>query len=377
MFLREVLETAGSSCTSYVSGFRNFVTNLRLEKTRTEEEYLFEFLMIGVLWKEYSNAALSLSYTSFKILNKLVELRQKYKLIKKYIDVLRGVLSTALLYRSLNTTKIFASPSLKNFSLLIKWLNATGEFKEEVKRLDNWRLYLDVSPKANPETLLKESIKFAQWFEGRSEEVFGKYTANNENFHKNELQKHIWKEDIIFCARTRLEYHMNMIGAEIMNTAFEKDFNQTEQRAVLVPACMRLLPDKNPEHPKAVCKANRKGIDYICTDCSPNCRVHKLNEQGEQENFKVFIIPHSSDFSQWLKEHSVNHRVGTIGIACINNLISGGLELKSLDIPAQCVLLDYCGCKNHWDKAGFPTDINIERLNTIMKNELSKEVHSA
>jgi hypothetical protein len=26
------------------------------------------------------------------------------------------------------------------------------------------------------------------------------------------------------------------------------------------------------------------------------------------------------------------------------------------------VLLDYCGCRYHWHKAGIPTDINFDQL---------------
>ncbi len=53
---------------------------------------------------------------------------------------------------------------------------------------------------------------------------------------------------------------------------------------------------------------------------------------------------------------------GIVGIACVLNLISGGWRLNDIVIPAQCVLLDYCGCKNHWNKEGVPTEINFNRL---------------
>jgi len=49
-------------------------------------------------------------------------------------------------------------------------------------------------------------------------------------------------------------------------------------------------------------------------------------------------------------------------VACPLHLISGGLELRKLNIAAQCVFLDYCGCKNHWHQDGIMTDMNSRQL---------------
>jgi hypothetical protein len=37
-----------------------------------------------------------------------------------------------------------------------------------------------------------------------------------------------------------------------------------------------------------------------------------------------------------------------------------------LSIPAQGVLLDYMGCKYHWDEQGIPTDTNITKLLEVL-----------
>ncbi|WLD29947.1 MULTISPECIES: DUF116 domain-containing protein [unclassified Clostridioides] len=54
--------------------------------------------------------------------------------------------------------------------------------------------------------------------------------------------------------------------------------------------------------------------------------------------------------------------VGIIGVACVLNLISGGWKVKNFGFVPQCVVLDYCGCKNHWHEKGIVTDINVDRL---------------
>lgn len=80
--------------------------------------------------------------------------------------------------------------------------------------------------------------------------------------------------------------------------------------------------------------------------------------------YEVLIIPHeSAAFS----DNSIKEgELGIIGIACVTNLLAGGWKAKALGIPAQCVLLDYCGCRNHWDEEGFSTAIDRTQLCKIM-----------
>lgn len=87
------------------------------------------------------------------------------------------------------------------------------------------------------------------------------------------------------------------------------------------------------------CKWEFNGIDYSCTACTEGCKVNKLTKIGEKEGFNVFMIPHSTDFTKWLIRRSGNKEVGIVGVTCALNLMTGGWEAKSLDIPINCVLL--------------------------------------
>lgn len=152
-----------------------------------------------------------------------------------------------------------------------------------------------------------------------------------------------------------------MVGAELMNRGFREKFINTYKKSLLIPACMRIRTDDE-------CKSVKNNFDMKCTGCDLECRVYHLTKLGKEKNFSVHIIPHSSDFTTWLKTWAVNTGIGIVGVACPLNLITGGLELKSLNIPAQCLLLDYCGCRNHWDKDGFATDLNTTKLLEILGN---------
>jgi hypothetical protein len=85
----------------------------------------------------------------------------------------------------------------------------------------------------------------------------------------------------------------------------------------------------------------------------------------------VYVIPHSSDFTKWLERWKDTREVGVVGVACVLNLFTGGYEMKDLNIPSQCVLLDYCGCQNHWHHEGIPTDIDQKQLLQTLMSGLS------
>lgn len=59
-----------------------------------------------------------------------------------------------------------------------------------------------------------------------------------------------WREDRFSCLRSRVEYHLNMVGAEILNRAFRDEFLTAERTTVLLPGCMRF-------HAEDVCEGTK------------------------------------------------------------------------------------------------------------------------
>jgi hypothetical protein len=181
---------------------------------------------------------------------------------------------------------------------------------------------------------------------------------NVDEFLKNSSVRYRWREDRISCTRSRLEYHLNMVGTELMNRAFRNNFNSTDAKAVLLPGCMRWHNDEK-------CEAKRVPEGLICEGCQKKCRVNQIREMGKNNNFEVYVIPHASDLSLWAPKPNKPRR-GVIASACVTTLVEGGWELKRYDVPAQCVLLDYSGCKKHWHCEGLTTSLNIQELKRIL-----------
>ncbi len=352
-FSSTVLEERTERTLHYI---KDFIAAQSKDTTRTFDEHYLEYLTLGVLLNKYSSNAMSSTGLGMAFLNILYKGRSRYKVLKPAIDKLRGVLSTILLNRTFNRVKIDSYSRLNHF---IKWLDATGEFSEETLRLKCWQSYLIRLPMEEQCKILENASLEASDFEVAAKANLGKFTENVKSFRQNHLQEHKFKENYIFCGRHEVEYHLNMFGAEILNRALKPVFQKTSKKVILLPTCM-----SNPSDGK--CKARVKGSKMVCTGCSPECNINIKRWEYSTEDTEVVLIPHSSDFTRFLKYWKNQETTGLIGVACVLNLLKGGYEMQKLNIPSQCVFLDYCGCKKHWHKNGIPTDISEEQLQRVV-----------
>lgn len=340
-----------------IDNYMVFLTTTQKEDIRSRNEYILEILDIGMLLNIYGSNAFGLSLYPARFLTLLSNLRVNNVMLKPSIGIPKGVLSTVFLGKSKKYSSFHGRHSLFQFDKLLNWLSATGEYQEEVNRFKTWHDYLLTKNVEEVSAIISKAVWMASWFESRSRKALGAFTINVEQFLYTQHQSHRYHEDYIFSGRKRVEYHLNMVGAEIMNRAFNKDFMSKANKKILLPYCMRLHQDSN-------CQAIKSQNCLKCTGCSKNCRVNQVTKFGEMHGIETMIICHESSLFSDKTENTSD--VGIIGIACVTNLISGGLKSKRMGIPPQCVLLDYCGCKKHWHEKGIPTDINFKELVRII-----------
>ena len=357
-FADEVVLHADNSIIPIVENYIKFLKAYNLEEIRKTEEYILELLSFTILWRAYGQYAVNVKFAPFILLSQMAEWRKKHQHLKPLIDFVRGILLTLILLPAKLKRNLVSPPSLVDIDKVCLWFEATGEFREQALRFIRWRAYWGTLDEKALSNIFKSIAEFNEWFTKRSEEVLGRYTKNVEGFLAKAKKNYRWREDRISCTRSRQEYHLNMVGAELMNRAFRKEYLDTEAKALLLPGCMRAHNDNN-------CKAEKDIKGLRCNDCESKCRVNQLRAMGLKKNFDVYVIPHASDLSLWSPKKG-KQRCGIVASACVTTLVEGGWELKRYGVPAQCVLLDYSGCKKHWCGDGIPTELNNRELKRIL-----------
>ncbi|PRR79790.1 DUF116 domain-containing protein [Clostridium vincentii] len=333
--------------------FMCFIENNEIENLRTREEYFIELLLIGVVIKEYINNARAFKVITRGVFSFLNKLRMKSTGKNKYkIDELRGKLMSKILIKKKYVNK---NISLDDIKLIIKWLQATGDFNEEVIRLNNWMKFLENRNNEYIDKVVIECENLNNYLNDIGEKQLHIYTENVESYLKTYGIEHKYKEDYIYCGKSEIQYYFNMVSAEIMNDVYKEKFLKCRGKLVFLPACMRQI--------NTSCKGIIENMGYKCINCSKVCNVSKLTALENEYKFKVYTIPHESLLFNTYDEE--NNQVGVIGIACVLNLISGGWKALRLGFNPQCIVLDYCGCSNHWMKKPLMTNINYNRLKEL------------
>jgi hypothetical protein len=361
LFCDEVLALDGEHGSGRLEAFLKWCKQNPRVPGRNQGEALHEMLSLGVLWRIYGPTAIHSNKTWRRLSAWLVNLREHSKLLKGAVDHVRGWLGGFFQHKP-NGGKL-ASPSLKEVYILLDWLAASGEFSEVVRRLATWREFLSSLDDRDFKGALQDITDLADWFERRSLERLGKFTENVEGFLAGKHALHRWQEDYIFTGRRRVEYHLNMLGTELLNRSLRAGFLETHRKIVIVPPCMKAKPEEE-------CQAKMTPYGERCANCTPGCRVNQVTRLGEKKGFAVFIIPDDlKTFSSDSHETGNRQAVGLVGVSCPLTNTSGGWEMKRLGVPAQGLLLDYCGCIWHWHKEGIPTDINFNQLVRLMDFE--------
>jgi hypothetical protein len=222
-------------------------------------------------------------------------------------------------------------------------------------RFSRWNDFISNTNILSLESFLKKVVSLADDFYQASSNALGEYTNNVEYFRSSMALEHRWKYDFPLVSKTLLEYHLGMVGTEVLNKVYRQRFLSTKRKIVIVPPCMC--------SPEIRCKAIQTPFGASCNFCTPSCRVNQITRMGEKNEFDVFIIP---DDLKVFTPGGGFENIGVIGISCVLTNWSGGWETDSMNIPAQGVILDYVGCKYHWDREGFPTDVNFIKLQDVL-----------
>jgi hypothetical protein len=351
----EVL-AAGAELHPIVDAYGAFVEETGREKRRSEAEYLLEALTLGVLWRARGADATRPEGAGPALVDELAARRRAGG------PRVRDGSTSLILSIDAPFEPGSPAPTLRDLDRLIAWLLASGEYDEEVARLEGWKAFLRANRLSAWETLA-EIVALATAFEAWGEHALGIFTAGVERFFRDELPRRRWREDTIQCARRRAEYHLAMVGAEILNRAWRDRFLRCERHVVVVPGCMRSRAD-------ADCAAARTAEDLRCTGCTKGCAVLTATRAAGRAGAEAVAVVHGSDFSRFLRSPALRAgKTGIVGVACAPGLLGAGWRADAAGFPAQCVLLESSGC-GHWRDVAHPTSIDVRELERVLRAPL-------
>lgn len=345
-----------------IDGYSWHVKEFLAEAPRSRGEYAIEILTLGMAVRRYENAAQKTPDWAVELGRELYAIRRRSRRAKPVADAIRGGIARVLISPKIGRAAAEKGSAVERLAELVDWMEGTGEFEEEAKRLSNWRSYMATLRAEKATHWLRVACELFDQFAQDAAVALGAYTRGVQPFLRKEYTHRGWREDALFCGRSEAEYHLNMVAAEVMNRGLREQFERTTKKVVLVPTCMR------GAH-AADCKAAERGVDIVCTGCDPDCAVNHITRRMRKLGSRVYMVPHTSGFSKWLERWAGaggETPVGVTAVACMLNILPGGFEMRARGIPSQCVPLDYPGCRKHWDREGISTAVNEERLVQII-----------
>lgn len=351
----------GEPLRALVNDYGCFVESNHREERRTHDEYLLEALMLGVLWRARGQEALAFSHRHGDVLRVLAG--ERHSGCGRRRDGSNAVL---LGWGALDPH--VPAPSLEDLDLLFEWLLASGEYDDELTRLQGWRTFLTGMPASAP-SLLRDLTGFAETFEEMGRSALGMFTARVDDFLRRTLPQRGAAEDTVQCSRARSEYHLNMVGAELLNRAWRKAFLACERHVVILPGCARRRTGTD-------CLAFRSETELRCRGCSADCSVAAATYVANRSGDEALAVVHGSDFSRFLASPALaGGDVGIVGVACVPGLVGAGWRARQQGLPAQCVLLESSGCE-HWREHPEPTTLDLGELGRILQRSPTCEANA-
>ncbi len=337
-----------------------------LDQQRTFPEAAFEMLVLGVLLREHGAEALLYPLAPAWVLTRLVEAQCSLPLpaIEQPVKAVRGFVNGLVASPCLPAEAVdelpFGEGAAAVVARLVGWLRSQGQ-NGQADRLDQWAAFISALEEQEAEAILACCLLLADDFAAESAAVLGQYTAGVEKYIEGIPDGGRWRYDAELITRTPVEYHLGMLGTEILSRAYRDRFRAQPRKIVIVPDCLsarseRVAPEGTPE-----CEAQRTDLGGRCVGCTPGCRVHILTNLGKRRGFEVYILPDEMR-GIGLSACTQLQGVGVVGVACALTNWDAGWQVTGGGVPAQGVLLDYPGCKSHWSEQGKTTDVNITRV---------------
>lgn len=334
-----------------------------LEENRdrqADSSIVLDALLFGVLWCEYAAWATNVPAIDLNLVAKLSRIRSQFPESKRSIDQARADSFAGFLEvrPSLDhPTPLVTASTLECFLL---FLEALGEYERTVDRLRAFSLERLTGGLHIFKREMSEILCFAEWFKVEAAALLQPFTCDCDQYldHVEKQTRH--DAESILRRHTPAEYHVNMVCAEILRREQEPAFKNSAKKMVVVPRCLCSDPEG--------CGAKQDGELFTCTHCNDECPLNQISSICDRYNAELITLAHSSGFSSWIDSPDRVANTGIIGVACVANLVEGGLEAQNRRIPVSCIPLDHPGCC-HWHEKYEGSQMNLEALEELLDSK--------
>jgi hypothetical protein len=331
-------------------------------------------LVLGVTLREHGCQALDMPLVPAWVLARLIETQDALPLpeVEKPIKAVRGWIQGMVqdgpgddaAERIAVDFKPFRGGASDLVERLIVWMRSAN-MGAQAERMEGWRDYLGSLDEQCAQAILARCLLLAEDFAESAEAALGEYTRDADAFLAEARTCARWRYDAPLITRTRVEYHLGMLGSEILTRAYRERYLAAGRKIVIMPDCLCAhtlrITNRSENGEQAHCQAEKTSLGGKCAACTPGCKARQITGLGEKYGFEAYILP---DDLRGIGVGSCSKLVdvGVVGISCVLTNWDAGWQVYDAGVPCQGVLLDYAGCRNHWDDQGISTDVNLKKL---------------
>jgi hypothetical protein len=370
-------ENAHTTLRKPVEGFLAFLNTRSADvPARGFNEAAFEMLVLGVLLREHGCQALDMPVLPAWLLARLIETQDALPLaeVEKPIKAMRGWIQGMVQEDEAPGApeavdlKPFRGSAAGLVERLMGWMRSAN-MAAQAERMEGWRDYMACLDEQQAQALLARCLLLADDFAETSAAALSEYTTGADAFLEDARSGARWRYDAPLITRTRIEYHLGMLGTEVLTRAYRARYLAAGRKIVIMPDCLcahtlrvQDAQDAGADQVRRQrCQAEKTSLGGKCTGCAPGCKARQITALGEKHGFEAYILP---DDLRGVGVGSCSKLVdvGVVGISCVLTNWDAGWQVHDAGVPCQGVLLDYAGCRSHWDVAGLPTDVNLKHL---------------
>jgi len=345
-----IMDRTAKCADRFIEQFMKFIEDNKIEKIRSKEEYLIEFILIGVIFQEYVDNARALKKIPAEAIILINNYKDKKESRKEKFSNIMEWMSTKISFKTKNEGDEYY---YQDFLSIIRWLKISSEFKEEVLRLENWKKFLKKNNEICVNHLLGQAIDISLELNEVGVKFLDEYVDHLKKSKLEKLELNNHKETYIYIHRGKIQYYFNMISSQIMNEVYMEKYIECSEKIIQVPKSMKQTMIK--------CCCVKTNNGYKCKKCNSSCKVKKLNIIGQEMGVRVYSKEYDEPIFQ--VQDGYKGTIGIIGVTCSLKLMSIGWKAIRVGYYPQSFLLE--NCKNIVNSMDFNQMKNTDAYKII------------